>query len=78
MKALVTKLTHGTRDEVRYLRHIGAEAGSKLPRSQLLANYSAAALLRTNWGNLDKETILAEAGKMQIDARLEENVNRNK
>ena len=60
MKELVTKLTHGTRDEVRYLRHIGAEAGSKLPRSQLLANYIAAALLRTKWGNLDKETLLAE------------------
>ena len=75
MKELVTKLTHGTRDEVRYLRHIGAEAGSKLPRSQLLANYIAAALLRTKWGNLDKETLLAEAGKLQIDAVLEEKVN---
>jgi hypothetical protein len=75
MKELVTKLTHGTRDEVRYLRHIGEEAGSKLPRSQLLANYIAAALLRTKWGNLDKETLLAEAGKLQIDAVLEEKVN---
>jgi hypothetical protein len=66
------KLTHGTKDELRYLHNIGEEGLSKLPRSQRLQNYIDAAQLRVHWGNLDKDLLLAEAAKMRIDALLEE------
>ncbi len=62
----------GTNHEIRWLRHIGRDAGIHIQDNQLtlLKKYQQTMKKRTNWGIMDSTVIRKAVADMIRDARL--------
>ena len=71
-----------TRNELRFIDSLGTFTQTQEPRNDLLRKYLNGAALRTDWGQIDKQTVITrvqrELGGVSWDDLIKKNRGRNK